>query len=57
MPREAQTVKRLPAMQETQVRFLGREDPPKMRLSIHSLPGEFHGQRLQSMGPEKVRHD
>ena len=50
-------VKQPPAVQETQVRFLGREDPPKMRLSIHSLPGEFHGQRLQSMGPEKVRHD
>ena len=32
----AQTVKRLPAMQETQVRFLGREDPLEKEMAIHS---------------------
>ena len=29
-------VKRLPAMQETQVRFLGREDPLEKEMAIHS---------------------
>ena len=32
----AQTVKRLPAMQETQVRFLGQEDPLEKEMAIHS---------------------
>ena len=32
----AQTVKRLPAMRETQVRFLGREDPLEKEMAIHS---------------------
>ena len=32
----AQTVKRLPAMQETQVRFLGREDPLEKEMGTHS---------------------
>ena len=32
----AQTVKRLPAMQETRVRFLGREDPLEKEMAIHS---------------------
>ena len=32
----AQTVKNLPAMQEIQVRFLGREDPLEEGMSIHS---------------------
>ena len=32
----AQTVKNLPAMQETWVRSLGREDPPEKGMSIHS---------------------
>ena len=43
----AQMVKNLPAMQEIQVQFLGREDPLKKRMETHSifLPGEFHGQR------------
>ena len=32
----AQTVKRLPAMQETRVRFLGREDPLEKEMAIYS---------------------
>ena len=32
----AQTVKHLPAMQETWVRFLGQEDPLEKEMAIHS---------------------
>ena len=32
----AQMVKRLPAMRETRVRFLGREDPLEKEMAIHS---------------------
>ena len=32
----AQTVKGLPAMQETQVRFLGQEDSLEKRMATHS---------------------
>ena len=32
----AQTVEHLPAMQETQVRFLGWEDPLEKEMAIHS---------------------
>ena len=32
----AQTVKRLPTMQETQVRSLGREDPQEKEMAAHS---------------------
>ena len=40
-------VKSLPAMQETQVRLLGQEDPLEkgMQTIRVFLPGEFHGQR------------
>ena len=40
-------VKRLPAMRETWVRFLGREDPLEKEMAMHSsiLPGKLHGQR------------
>ena len=47
----AHTVKSVPAMQETQVRSLGQEDPldkglvPWRRVAVF-LPGEFHGQRI-----------
>ena len=43
----AQTVKHLPAIQGTQVQFLGPEDPPEKEMAIHSslLPGKSHGQR------------
>ena len=59
----AQIVRNLPAMQETQVRSLGWEDPLRREWSPTPvlLPGEFHGQRslarLQSMGLQRVRHD
>ena len=32
----AQSVNNLPAMQETQVRFLGREDPLQKEMATHS---------------------
>ena len=40
-------VKKLPAMQETRVQSLGREDPLDKGMATHPvfLPGEFHGQR------------
>ena len=43
----AQLVKNPPAMQETQVRFLGWEDPwrRKWQLTPVFLPGESRGQR------------
>ena len=36
MALEAQTVKNLPAMQETRVQFLGREDPLGKGMATHS---------------------
>ena len=52
----AQMVKNLPAMQETQVWSLGREDPWRREwLSTPILlPREFHGQRSQSRGSQRV---
>ena len=50
----AQLVKNLPAVQETQVRSLGWEDPleKEMATTLVSLPGKFHGQRsLVGCGP------
>ena len=43
----AQTVKNLPAVQETQVLSLGQEDPLEKGMATLSsiLAGEFHGQR------------
>ena len=52
----AQLVKKLPAMQETPVRFLGREDPLKEGMAIHPsilawrIPWTEEPGRLQSMG-------
>ena len=58
-----QTVKRLPAMQETRVRSLGWEDLLEKEMATHSsilawrIPRtEEHG-RLQSMGSQRVGHD
>ena len=58
----AQTVKNLPAMQETQVSSLGREDPPEKDLHTPVfLPREFHGQEawqaIQTMGLQRVKQD
>ena len=50
----AQMVKNPPAMQETQVRSLGWEDPLEKEMASHSvfLPGEFQGKRsLVGYGP------
>ena len=58
----AQTVKRLPAMRETWVRFLGRE-PLEKEMAPHSstlawkIPWTEEPGRLQSMGSQRVRHD
>ena len=42
-----QTVKKLPAMQETQIPSLGKEDPLEEGTATHSsiLAWEIHGQR------------
>ena len=59
----AQTVKCLPAMWETRVRFLGREDPLEKEMAIHSntlawkIPWMEEPERLQSMGSQRVGHD
>ena len=59
----AQTVKRLPAMQETRVRFLGREGPLEKEMAIHSstlawkIPWTEEPDRQQSIGSQRVRHD
>ena len=59
----AQTVKCLPAMQETQVRSLGREDPLEKEMAIHSstlawkIPWTEESGGLQSMGSQRVGHD
>ena len=50
----AQLVKKLPAVQETQVQSLGQEDPleKKWQPTLVFWPGEFHGQRsLASYSP------
>ena len=58
-----QTVKHLPAMRETRVRFLVREDPLEKEMAIHSstlawkIPWTEEPDRLQSMGLQRVRHD
>ena len=59
----AQTVKRLPAMWETWVRFLGQEDPLEKEMAIHSstlawkIPWAEEPDGLQSMGLQRVGHD
>ena len=59
----AQTVKRLPAIQETRVRLLGREDTLKKEMAIQSstlawkIPWTEELDRLQFMGLQRVGHD
>ena len=59
----AQRLKRLPAMRETRVQFLGWEDPLEKEMAIHSstlawkIPWTEEPDRLQSMGLQRVRHD
>ena len=56
----AQTVKNLPAMQETEVRSLGGEDPLEIGMTIHSsilawkIPWTEKPGGLQSMGSQRV---
>ena len=59
----AQMVKRLPAMQETQVQSLGWEDPLEKEMTIHSsilawkIPWMEEPGRLKFMWSQRVRHD
>ena len=59
----AERVKHLPAMQETQVRSLGREDPLEKEIATHSstlawkIPWTEEPGRLQPMGSLGVGHD
>ena len=58
----AQTVKSPPAMQESGVQSLGREDPPEKgwRPTPVFLSGAFHGQRSlagYSLWGRRVGHD
>ena len=59
----AQMVKNLHAMQETQVRSLGQEDPLEKGMATHSsilawrIPWTEEPGGLQSMGLQKVEHD
>ena len=59
----AQTVKNLPAMQETQVQTLAWEDPLEKEMATHSsilawkIPRTEEPGGLQSMGLQRVGHD
>ena len=59
----AQTVKPLPAMQETWVQSLSWEDPLEKGTAIHSsilawsIPWTEEPSRLQSMGLQRVEYD
>ena len=59
----AQMVRRLPTMQETQVRSLGWEDPLEKAMATHSstlawkIPWMEEPGRLQSMELQRVGHD
>ena len=56
-------VKSLPAVWETWVRYLGREDPLEKEMTTHSsilawkIPGTEEPDRLQSMDPRSVEYD
>ena len=49
--------------QETQVQFLGQEDPLEKEMTIHlsilawKIPWTVEPSELQSMGWQRVRHD
>ena len=57
-----QTVKNLPAMQETWVRSLGQDDPLEKGMATHSsilawrITWTEETGGLQSMGPQRVGH-
>ena len=56
-------VKRLPAMRETWVRFLGQPDPLEKEMAIQSstlawkIPRTEKPDRLQSVGSQRVGHN
>ena len=56
-------VKSLPVMKETQVQFLGWEDPLEKEMATHSsipawkIPWTEEPGRLQSRGLQRVGHD
>ena len=58
----AQSVKSLPAVQETEIRSLGRKDPPEKGLATHSstlawrIPWTEEPGSLQSMELQRVRY-
>ena len=59
-----QMVKNLPAMQETQVRSLGQEDPLEKGIATHSsilawkiLWAEKPGKLYSPWGCKRIRHD
>ena len=58
-----QVVKNLPAMQETWVRSLGREDPLEKGMATHSsilawrIPWTENPGGLQLLGLQRVGHD
>ena len=59
----AQTGKNLPAVQETQLGFLGGQDPLEKGMATHSsiltwrIPWIEEPGELQSMGSQRVGHD
>ena len=59
----AQTVKNLPAIQETRVQTLGQEDPLGKGMATHSsilawrIPWTEEPGMLQSIGLQRVGHD
>ena len=59
----AQTVKNLPAMQETQVLFLSWKNPLEKGMATHSnildwrIPWTEECGGLQSMGSQRVKHN
>ena len=63
LPFPAQTVKRLPAMPETRVRSLGREDALEKEMATHfstlawKIPWTEEPGRLQSIGSQRDGHN
>ena len=64
MPRSSWVmIKTPPAMQETQVRSLGRKDPLEKEMETHSsvltweIPWTEESSRLQFIGLQRVRHN
>ena len=59
----AQSVKNLPALQETRAQSLGREDSLEKEMATHSsifawkISWTVEPGGLQSMGSQRVRHD